>query len=312
MGFSYLAVDCYYDVLVQSILFFLRIICYKIIMMPSRQENSSIISETVAALETELGPDLRGLMVDRAVIGLFFSGVKLSDGSCGICFTPIKEIPESVCCPSSAAAMPNAGRLSRVSVTDYVKYLQQGRPLKAALGIAVLNALSQTCWRENPSRGYTILPIHDTLDDLDIPDEAYVVVVGALVPYLRMLKKRGRPFGILEKDVRTLKEDELPFFIEPEETMTAIGRADRMIITGTTLLNGALEGILKAAKPEAEIAVVGPTASMLPDAFFRRGVTVLGGVECTDADLLLDTLAEGGSGYHFFGKSARRIVIRKS
>jgi len=284
---------------------------YKVIIMSSYGENSPIISETIAALQAELGPDLHGLMVDRAVIGLFFSGVKLSNGSCGICFTPVKEIPESVCCPSSAAAMPNAGRLSGVPVTDYVEYLRQGRPLKTALGLAALNALSQTCWRDNSSRSYTILPIDDTLNDLDIPGDAYVVVVGALVPYLRMLKKRGRPFGILEKDLRTLKEDELPFFIEPEEATAAIGRADRMIITGTTVLNGTLEGILDAAKPEAEIAVVGPTASMLPDAFFRRGVTVLGGVECTDADLLLDTLAEGGSGYHFFGKSARQIVIRE-
>ena len=50
--------------------------------------------------------------------------------------------------------------------------------------------------------------------------------------------------------------------------------------------------------------MVGPTASMLPDAFFRRGVYAVGGVRVTDPDPLLDILAEGGSGYHFFGKYA--------
>jgi uncharacterized protein len=40
-------------------------------------------------------------------------------------------------------------------------------------------------------------------------------------------------------------------------------------------------------------------------------VTKLGGVSCVDPDTLLDILAEGGSGYHFFGKSARQIVMRK-
>ena len=48
---------------------------------------------------------------------------------------------------------------------------------------------------------------------------------------------------------------------------------------------------------------------MIPDAFFKRGVTVMGGILVTKPDELLDVISEGGSGYHFFGKSAERIVI---
>jgi uncharacterized protein len=44
---------------------------------------------------------------------------------------------------------------------------------------------------------------------------------------------------------------------------------------------------------------VGPTASMLPDAFFRRGVGTIGGVAVTGPDQLLGVLAEAGSGYLF-------------
>lgn len=82
-----------------------------------------------------------------------------------------------------------------------------------------------------------------------------------------------------------------------------------LVITGTTLLNNTLEPLLATAKPGGAIVVVGPTASMLPDAFFRRGVTMLGGDIVTDPDVLLDTIAEGGSGYHFFGKSAEKTNI---
>ncbi|HQP32408.1 MAG TPA: DUF364 domain-containing protein, partial [Deltaproteobacteria bacterium] len=89
-----------------------------------------------------------------------------------------------------------------------------------------------------------------------------------------------------------------------------IGQADLLIVTGTTLINGTLEGILESAKPGAEIVVVGPSVSMLPQALFRRGVTAIGGLVCTDADRLLDILSEGGSGYHFTGSSARLTVIR--
>ena len=54
-------------------------------------------------------------------------------------------------------------------------------------------------------------------------------------------------------------------------------------------------------------------ASAYPDAFLRRGVDVLGGVRVTAPDAFLNELAEGGSGYHFFGRSAEKVVlVRKS
>ena len=84
-----------------------------------------------------------------------------------------------------------------------------------------------------------------------------------------------------------------------------------LIVTGVTLLNHTLEKILKIARRDAEIAVIGPTASMLPDALFARGVRVVGGVWVKKPDELLDVLAAGGSGYHFFDNLAPRIVIEK-
>jgi uncharacterized protein (DUF4213/DUF364 family) len=50
---------------------------------------------------------------------------------------------------------------------------------------------------------------------------------------------------------------------------------------------------------------------MLPDAFFQRGVKSIGSIAVTDPDKLLDVLAEAGSGYHFYGKSAERLVVRR-
>jgi hypothetical protein len=48
---------------------------------------------------------------------------------------------------------------------------------------------------------------------------------------------------------------------------------------------------------------------MLPDAFLARGADVLGCVRITAPDPFLDLLAEGGSGYHFFGRSAQKLVL---
>lgn len=273
-------------------------------------QPGSILNETIVQVREILGSDFESVTVERVVIGIFFTGVKLSDGSGGLCFTPVKEIPEAVCCPSSARAMPYPGRFRGRPPGEFLRDLPGAAPLKKAVGIAILNALSESCRRRQPDTGYSCESGKDALDTLPLPDEGYVVVVGALVPILKRLKARGKPFGILELDIRTLKPDEIPFLIPREHAGAEIRRADMLVITGTTLINNTLEPLLALARPGAIVLVVGPTASMLPDAFFRRGVTLLGGDVVTVADELLDTIAEGGSGYHFFGKSAEKMNVR--
>jgi hypothetical protein len=49
----------------------------------------------------------------------------------------------------------------------------------------------------------------------------------------------------------------------------------------------------------------------MPDALLRRGVDLLGTVRIGDPDGFLDMLAEGGSGYHVFGRSAERVVLAR-
>lgn len=270
-----------------------------------------MLRETRAAVSDLLGDRLETLTVERTVMGLFFTGVKLNTGDGGLCFTPIKAIPEAVCCPSSARVMPASGKLEGRKALKFLDEMFGGNPLKKTLGIAVLNALSALCWKEQPPETYGIRTGVDAFDEIDLPADGFVVVVGALVPVIKALKERGGPFAILELDPSTLKADELAFHVPPERAAEAVSRADLLVITGTTLINDTLEGLLEQRKPGAESIIVGPTASMLPDAFFRRGVGALGGVLVTDADRVLNVIAEAGSGYHFFGKGAERVVISR-
>ncbi len=205
--------------------------------------------------------------------------------------------------------MPSSGKLRGRKAIEFLEEMFSGNPLKRTMGIAVMNALSTMCWTKRPPEAYEVRMGIDALDVIKIPEDAYVVVVGAIIPALHALKKRGKPFGILESDPLTLKEDEMKYYMPLESVCEKIPEADLLIITGTTLINDTLEGLLAMRKPGARAIVVGPTVSMLPDAFFRRDVTMLGGVTVTDADRVLDVIAEAGSGYHFFGRGAERIVI---
>ena len=271
--------------------------------------HDAILRETTDRLHGLLGTEMGAITVERVVLGLFFSGVKLSNGHGGICFTPIKSIPEAVCCPSSAKAMPDSGRMKGEKVTSFLDNMLAGNSLRKTIVIAALNALSSSCWATQPQVGYGIRTGVDVLEDIDVQDDANVAVVGALIPFVKVLKKRGKPFSILELDPRTLKQDEMPYFVPPEKAAVKLPLADLLVITGTTLINDTLAGLLQLRKPGARIIVVGPTASMLPDAFFKRGVSVLGGITVTDPDRVLNVISEGGSGYHFFGKGAERTAI---
>jgi uncharacterized protein (DUF4213/DUF364 family) len=272
-------------------------------------EIGSILTETAEAVRVRLGPRLAALALERAVIGLFFTGVKLSDGSGGICATLAKSVPEAVCCPSSSAQLNTPGKLCGRKAVEFLEDLNARSPLRRILAIATLSALCASARKLSPPTGYTIRSGVDALSAIAVPPDAHVVVVGAFVPVIKALKTRGQSFCILEQDPATLKPDELPFFAPAERAPQEVPKGDLLVVTGTTLINGTLESILAAAKPTARIVVVGPTASVAPDALFRRGVSLVGGVEVTNPDVLLDLLAEGASGYHFFGKAAERIVM---
>ena len=104
----------------------------------------------------------------------------------------------------------------------------------------------------------------------------------------------------------------MKYFCPQENARECLASADLLIITGSTLIHNTLEDILEQKRDGAEVVLVGPTASMLPEAFFHRGVDTIGGFLETDPDKLLDTLSEAGSGYHFYGKSAERLVIDRN
>src|SRR3954452_4830326 len=82
--------------------------------------SSPILNETIAAIRAILDRDLDAITVERAVVGLLFTGVKLTSGSgiipgvtpavtpgstvAGSCATPRDAVRGDVCCPVTARA----------------------------------------------------------------------------------------------------------------------------------------------------------------------------------------------------------------
>jgi uncharacterized protein len=271
--------------------------------------TDSILAETIAGIRGILGGDLEQICVERAVVGLFFTGVKLEGGATSACATPLRAIPEAVCCPSSAMAMPFPGKLRGRPAHELLAETGSAHGIRRAVGIATMNALADLCWQRRPAPGMELLTGVDAYDAAAIQPGEQVVVVGAFVPFLKALKRAGQRYTVLEIDPATLKPEELPFYRHADEAASVVPGADVVLITGTTLLNDTLENLLALCRPSARVVMVGPTVGLLPDALLRRGVDVLGGVRVTDPDAFLEMLAEGGSGYHFFGRTAEKVVL---
>lgn len=271
---------------------------------------ATLLAELHATVLERLGPEAEALCIERAVLGIFFTGVKLANGAGGLCATPVKGVPEAVCCPSSAKAMPTPGKIAGRPVVKVLDDLYRPQDLRRALAIATLNALTETLWlRDGPPAGVELRE-GDAFEALSIAPGQMVALVGAFPPYMRELRRRQQPFKVLELDPTTLKPEELPYYVPGERAAEVIPRADVFITTGTALLNGTLDGLLQLLRPSTEAAVIGPTATLRAEPYARRGVTVVGGTRVRAPDELLELLAEGGSGYHFFGKTVERVTLR--
>ncbi|MEL7609358.1 MAG: DUF364 domain-containing protein [Bacillota bacterium] len=275
------------------------------------EQQWGILDHTISDIRRRLGARLEEITVERTVFGLFFTGVKLCTGHGGLSFTPVKEMPEAVCCPSSAKAMPLSGKLSGRTAAECLNDAFSTSVLKKAMGIAAINALSALIMEEDASLSQKIITKYnvDAFDLISPLPGQKTVVVGALVPILKRLIREGHDFTVLEMDSRTLKGEELKRYRPADEAEAVVPFADILVITGTTLLNDTLDGLLRMRKPGAQVLVTGPTASMLPDAFFDNGVTMLGGIQITNSDDALAIISEAGSGYHLFGRCAERTVM---
>ncbi|MFQ5863451.1 MAG: Rossmann-like domain-containing protein [Candidatus Brocadiales bacterium] len=254
------------------------------------------------------GLDLRPVDIR---IGVFYTGVKLNTAHAGIAYTPIHDLPEAICCPKSHAKMPQAGELLNQDISTLMKFsLEEKSPLKAAIGVATLNALSATLL-EDKDCPYKVAGLGNALDLVEINKDDTVGMVGAFPPFIKQLKETCKELHVFEKNPWLAKE--VGIELQPEAlAKDVLPGCDVLIITGVTIVNHTLGPILESCKGAREVVLVGPTASLYPEPFFRRGVTVMGGVRITDPDQVMKILTEGGSGYDLFEKYADRIIIKRS
>lgn len=254
---------------------------------------------SLLAAETLVAADVR--------IGVFYTAVRLGTGHVGVAFTP-RGLSDTVCCPRTAAAAPPAGRLAGRSAWDLAEYASSPVPLRRAVGVATLNALSALAMARFGTPDGELLPGADALDIAGVQPTDRVAMIGAFTPFIKSLKGRVSQLWIVDKHPEALKPDEQPFLRPPEKATDILAQADVAIITGSALVEGGMDELLDAARQARRVVLAGPTASPWPPPFFSRGVHVLGGIQVMNADRMMQIISEGGSPY-FFGDAVEKVCI---
>ena len=256
----------------------------------------NLVEAWIADLKRVLGGTSE--VVTDVRIGVFYSAAQLGNGHVGLAFTP-RDLNDTVCCPSTAAAAPPAGRLAGQPAWDLAEYALSGVPLRRTVGIAVLNALSAMAMAEFGVPGGRLIPGMDALEAAEVNADDRVAMVGGFIPFIKALKGRVADLRVVDKHPEALKEDELPFWRSPEQILETLAQASVVVMTGSSLVEGGVDDLLRAATNARKIVLAGPTASPWPPTFFERGVHVLGGVRVVDGQKVLQIISEGGSGLLF-------------
>ena len=264
----------------------------------------SILNEAAEIIRNYYGDAIKNLFIEKLVVGVFFTGVKLSNGCGGVAYTP----PETV---SNASRRILRGRSPFVCGMSAETVISGNmfNPFAGIIRLAAINALSVPFF-EN---GRYFLDQNNDLADLPhLFAGRRICMVGAIIPLLKRLKELGAgEIKVIDRKKESKIEVELACgdFISPRQTADVLAQCDTAVFTGAAIANGTIEHLLKLVPPKAAVAVVGPTAGFIPEPLFRRNVAAVGTSMVTDIDSALDIIAEGGGAYRLFGSCVKKINL---
>jgi uncharacterized protein (DUF4213/DUF364 family) len=265
-----------------------------------------MIQDTFKRLQEKLEFGSEEITIEKIRIGAFLTGLKLSNGEYGMASTQFNLGPRSRRRRDPAAPFAPGHILGHSLATLFEGPSES--PFINSIKVAVLNALSAKLLNAEQYH------FHEKADpvDLAIPDQpASITIVGAFQSYIRKFRDSEHHLRVLELNPDALQEDDKHFFVPAAESEKTLKSSDVVIITGSTMVNGSMEGLLAQIPEQTKVVVTGPSSSFIPDLLFEKGVDFVGGTQLTDPEKMLEIVSQAGSGYHLFRHCGRKITVSR-
>ncbi len=266
-----------------------------------------ILEQTLELLKSRHKERIEPITLSDLRLGMHLSAVKLSDGSCGVAGTVAGNVHHAPRKKERDYGDFTPNQIRGRKVQDLLETTKQG-PIIDTMKVAVLNAISSGLLSDSD---YTVIEDKDPIELLDLTQKRKITLVGAFQSYIRNLSAAGHQLRVLEMNADSMGEDLQKYYVPAHEYPSVISDSEVVIITGLTLVNQTIDGLLSQLTPGTQVVVTGPSANILPEVLFSNGVTIIGATRITDPEMLFSTVSEGGSGYHLFRYCARKICVVK-
>ncbi|MBN2491943.1 MAG: DUF364 domain-containing protein [Planctomycetes bacterium] len=232
----------------------------------------------------------REVRVREVRIGLGYTACMLADGRTGVAYTFRNEARGG--CAVFHGMRPLVAR----PATDLLALVESRDAIEAAVGLACANALA--------NRSEAAHLEGDILEHLAIGPEDDVAMVGHFGPLVEAVRARACSLTIFERVA------EASGGLRPEaEAVAALPRCQVALLTATSVINHTVDRLLEAARGCREVALLGASTPLVPEAFDAARVTMLAGIVVEEPEEVLRVVSEGG-GMRQFRPHVRKVLRR--
>lgn len=190
--------------------------------------------------------------------------------------------------------VPLAGKMTGISALELANYAISEQPTMASIGMAALNALV------DPPQNWFEANAAEIMAEKG--DGKHVALIGHF-PFVDDLRSRVGKLSVLELNPQPGDE---PASAAPRILPTT----DVVAITGMTLINHTLSGLLELCSEKAYIMLLGPSVPLSP-LLFDHGIDVVSGSIVTDIEAVLTTISQGGNFRQLHKAGVRLVNIRR-
>ncbi len=244
-------------------------------------------------------PYLTGKTVDDIVIGISLAACRLSDGSIGVSYILRNELPPE--CAAFGFAADLIGAPAEEAAELYVGGTDD---VRRAIGDAVLTAAA------------SLMP--DVVDDdssdafgMNPAENDVVGMVGLIKPIAKQLMGKVGKLHIFDQGVFSYYGDDRVLPTELEEELLPL--CNKVIITGSSTINGSIDGLLEMCANAEKVVIAGSSTPMIAEGWRNTNVTALAGTywkpECKDE--IFRAVSLGGGIAQLKAYSEKKIVKLK-
>lgn len=213
-----------------------------------------------------------------------FGLVILDDNSTGFFFN-LLTLPEM-------GSIPDYPR----NVIELAAWFLQTDIDKRAIGLGAIGAITRHLYdRAN----YIPDTATNPMADFNFTRDDHVGMVGYFPRLVDQLRSQGTRLTVLELDKQFVQQaDRFIVSMDP----SALESCNKVLCTASTLINDTVDEILDAVSNAERVAIIGPSASCIPDALFDRGISVLGGTRVNQYDSFREHCESGTDWRHDVSK----------